>query len=699
MPYLGVDTKQQFPRISPMRGRVPLGEHMLNVGVDTLEVLPFRNIYRATELALASVPNEYNRILSPEEANQRWGIPDDDYGDGGVKFTKPITDQKAYLINQYKLKERDRQKRVAKGSDSTGRMVAGFGTGLVAQAVDPINLAFMFLFPGMGEARTAAMAVKTGMVSAKIAQSASGVAVGMATTEPFSYLSKLFGEQNEYGPKDSLMNFGAGLLVGTGISLGMYGINTGLSRAAKRLENSTPTMTKHIIGEAVNNTLKGDPVDADATIRRLMENDVRNKARRAGKKMEAEGGPTVKPAGEPEIKSASQKLAELAKKQTEAYDSKKAVRVYHDDLTPEQLDLMAFGRATFDVVAWRKVDANGKPVTTAQGDFVLSTKRPIGIERVAWEEITFYKGNKARELALNNPAPKTPGSIVSYGKSAFLVQAEDGRAWITQTKAGPLDERLALLRKIYKETAELQEVYYNGAEISRKDRMSFLSDSRGVADDVSPQRKPPSEEELRAITPKDATEDLKKARTRRTDELSILEREALLQKEVAEAHDAITAKYADQEPDLLGGKPKQVDEPVKQKQAVGADDIDADDIDADDLDMSPTDADGIPEARGSRAIVDLYGDLDEALYEAINRTQGLIDDALDDFDTTELMNLTNEFGDLAADRMADNLRAAGRSEAEIEVFLEQFDITGIEGPMRVLDIVSDCIVTTGINYG
>jgi hypothetical protein len=340
MGLTSVNTDRAYPRLSPLEGRVPTGEFMSTVLVNTLDMLPFRNIYKATELAQASIPNEYNRVLSPQEANDKWGIPDDGIGDGGVKFEGYITEQKAFLIHNYKKEERKRNERIAKGSDSVGRGALALGVGLATQALDPINLGLMFIFPGIGQERTAAITLATGSKTVgRVAQAMSGVSAGMATTEPFSYFSKMFGEQNEYGPKDSLMNFVAGTVLGTGMTLGAGAIGDGLSRAAKRLEGLPPHITKKVLGDAARDLATGKPVDVEASIKSQVLDTLRQNSKRSHKKMEidtAEGhGLEITPVTpEESVKlTPDQKLAKLAQEQA---DEAEQIKIKEQQAAGEQ---------------------------------------------------------------------------------------------------------------------------------------------------------------------------------------------------------------------------------------------------------------------------------------------------------------------------------------------------------------------------
>lgn len=188
-------------------GRPTLFSHVKTSLDTTLYDLPMQNIERAIELQHAG--QNFSEI-SAEEANKRYGI------EGHVKFDKPIAWRKAELINKYKREELERFQELALGNDTLFRKSTFFVSSIAGQALDPINLAAMFI-PVVGEAKFARLVQKVGVTRARLIAGAAEAAVGMAVVEPMSYLSKTVGEQNVYGPQDTVMNLVLGTIMGTGL--------------------------------------------------------------------------------------------------------------------------------------------------------------------------------------------------------------------------------------------------------------------------------------------------------------------------------------------------------------------------------------------------------------------------------------------------------------------------------------------------
>lgn len=87
-----------------------------------------------------------SRMLDPEEANSLYGIK------GRLKFDSPIREKAAQLMYQRKYGEIYRQQVLSQGT--TMQNVSGFGVGMAASLLDPLNVASMFV-PIVGEARLA----------------------------------------------------------------------------------------------------------------------------------------------------------------------------------------------------------------------------------------------------------------------------------------------------------------------------------------------------------------------------------------------------------------------------------------------------------------------------------------------------------------------------------------------------------------
>jgi len=194
-------------------GRPSLWSHVKTATEATLYDLPMANIQRAIDLQDAGNNWRHDDLLDPSQANDMFGIP------GQVKFDKPVTYEKARLINQFKKDELERYQLLELGNDTVGRKAAYFAAGFVAQAFDPINLAVNFM-PIVGEARFAKLVQQFGLTKARVLAGALEVGVGNAMVEPFAYLSKAVGEQNEYGLQQTVANMAIGTLFGTTLRVG-----------------------------------------------------------------------------------------------------------------------------------------------------------------------------------------------------------------------------------------------------------------------------------------------------------------------------------------------------------------------------------------------------------------------------------------------------------------------------------------------
>lgn len=514
MSFASVNPNQEYPRLSPAEGRVPTGEFINQNISAALEDLQFRGLWKTTQLAQAGLQSadEYNPILSPDEANQKWGIPDGGIGDGGVKFDKPITAEKAFLIHNFKLEERKRNERISKGTDTAGRAIVGFGAGMAAQALDPINVGTMFLFPGFGKERLASIALKSGETSARIAGAMSGVAAGMATTEPAAYFSKWAGEQNEYNINNSVVNFIAGTFLGTGITLGVGAIADGLAKSAKDFDKLPRVTQKKILAAALGKMTTGEKVDTNGTVVEGLNTDIRRKAEIANKKAELAvedgAGVNIRPPTEEELLNL--RLSEIAAKQTKATDPSQATRILWEDLTPAQRERVEEGTADFDILGWEKtskpapilnrqgepvLDGNGVPMYSKAEQVLAFTRKDMENDPGDWKPTILSSGKAARERVISQPDIDAPGQVYSYGKTKFLVKSDQKNATITITdshttpistqdpikdagadasfRSAKEEERLALLYRILRDLQGVEHIYLNGRELDQRG-ISFL---------------------------------------------------------------------------------------------------------------------------------------------------------------------------------------------------------------------------------
>lgn len=182
------------------------------LGVATaLYDLPIQNIERAVQLQHAG--GSFYGKIGPEEATERFGIP------GVLQFDEPISWKKADLIAQFKREELERMQLIQQGDTGAVRKLAFLGGNFAAEALDPINLAMMFI-PAVGATKFAKLGVKHGVGKARVIAGAADAALGAALVEPLAYLSKSFGEQNEYGIKNTALNLTMSMALGIGLRVG-----------------------------------------------------------------------------------------------------------------------------------------------------------------------------------------------------------------------------------------------------------------------------------------------------------------------------------------------------------------------------------------------------------------------------------------------------------------------------------------------
>lgn len=192
------------------------------------------------------------RILTPDEANERFGIP------GRLKFDADVPEPIAQELRDLKTREIERQ-------DVLRRAQAGLGTtltaGLVASILDPINVGSAFI-PVVGPARFAGL----GVAGARAARGAIEGGVGAAIVEPI-VLAGARAEQADYDIADSLLNLAFGTALGSGLHLagGALGDRLRARQQAspfQRAIDDLPREQQEALGRtAVSQLVEGRPID------------------------------------------------------------------------------------------------------------------------------------------------------------------------------------------------------------------------------------------------------------------------------------------------------------------------------------------------------------------------------------------------------------------------------------------------------
>ena len=224
-----------------------------NAGWDALYHSPFSGVYRMSEMAIEKTDllNPGGNVLQPQEANEKYGMG------GQLTFDEPIKEDAARLMLNRKIAENDRAYLSQSGATTGFRQVAGFGVGMAASLVDPINVAMMFV-PVVGEARFAGMVARMGITRARLATGAIEGLVGSALAEPFILLPALQ-EQANYGLKDSALNLGFGAVLGAGL-------HAGLGAVGDKIRALKPKEANAIFESAMNDVLQDRPVSAPAKV-------------------------------------------------------------------------------------------------------------------------------------------------------------------------------------------------------------------------------------------------------------------------------------------------------------------------------------------------------------------------------------------------------------------------------------------------
>jgi hypothetical protein len=156
-------------------------------------------------------------------------ILNEEFGDLGLKFDRPVTRKTAELLAEAKRAEIIRNDIIARGPGGVLGFAVALAGGLIATAIDPLELATAFV-PIVGEARLAGLVSRVGRVGGRTTAGVIEGAVGNALIEPlFFTLSRQ--QQLDYGMADALMNVGLGGLLG-----GLGGVGRGVfdARSVRR---------------------------------------------------------------------------------------------------------------------------------------------------------------------------------------------------------------------------------------------------------------------------------------------------------------------------------------------------------------------------------------------------------------------------------------------------------------------------------
>ena len=289
-------SNSQFVPAAPIPGTV---DYFTAVAKDAFYHSPFMGIQRMTELFMEETNSfglgekfeslSSGPLLDKDEANRIYGI------DGQLSFDSPIYQTAARYKHERKRQEIGREYVIQHGTSSVWRMAGSFGVGLLATAIDPINLGSMF-FPVIGSAK-AAQSLKAGSkawggVRARVAlglydetkfnqkvfevlgegvtrrRIAKGViegSVGAAVVEPF-VLTPAWLEDSNYNLKDTMMNFGFSAILGATLHAGFGKISDSILQANYKTHANAHVLT---ISQTLNdqpNTVGDDLISLDPNV-------------------------------------------------------------------------------------------------------------------------------------------------------------------------------------------------------------------------------------------------------------------------------------------------------------------------------------------------------------------------------------------------------------------------------------------------
>lgn len=228
---------------------------------------------------------EEGRMATPEDLTEK-------YGDLGLTFDRPMAVAEARLLAENKRAEIVRQSIMEAGPGGVVPGAMKFGAGLAAMAVDPLEVASMFI-PVVTPARMAVLTARLGRVGGRVAAGAIEGLVGSAVTEPFYYtLSRE--QQLDYTMADALFNVGLGAVFGAGIGATGAALTRGGAPARGdvpgmaieavsadlRREAADTALRQFVTGQRVNITRLLDGTDLRSTTTLSRVNGVEFQARR-----------------------------------------------------------------------------------------------------------------------------------------------------------------------------------------------------------------------------------------------------------------------------------------------------------------------------------------------------------------------------------------------------------------------------------
>jgi len=185
----------------------------------------------------------------------------EEYADIGLTFDRATSREEAELLAKGRREEIVRNSIIEAGPKGVLPGAARFGAGLAAMAVDPVEVATMFI-PVVGPTGRAASVARFGRVGGRALVGATEGLVGSAITEPvFFGLSRA--QQLDYTMSDALMNVGLGAVFGGALGAGI-GV---MSRA----DTTTPRIDPELASQSADIALRQFATGQSVNISRLLD--------------------------------------------------------------------------------------------------------------------------------------------------------------------------------------------------------------------------------------------------------------------------------------------------------------------------------------------------------------------------------------------------------------------------------------------
>ena len=152
--------------------------------------------------------NDEVRMIEPEEANEKYGL------DGRLKFTEPVSNLEAYVLNERKQQETKFNFALDKAYGS--QFVKGMGIEMGMALLDPVTIPLMFIPPIGGAKVVAALGMTGSRVGTRAVTGGMAGFYGSVALEPLIY-SAASREQADYGAIQSFFNIAFGTIAGGGL--------------------------------------------------------------------------------------------------------------------------------------------------------------------------------------------------------------------------------------------------------------------------------------------------------------------------------------------------------------------------------------------------------------------------------------------------------------------------------------------------